>query len=326
MDKSYKVVTPSSNDAAKSVKHTTLQSSDFVMIKQSRETNKFLEITDKNVDVDSITGVAKMRNKRGDMTVNVPLAGLQELKLDPGTHMFFTYLLYELTKAPCSAEEICVPFNDYMKARGLKDKKSALEAACKYMAVLKGASFSLQTDDSYKFINIADSGSVNSKTIFFKPTSTFLKSLGKLKPLPTIWGFFKINPHKNPYSVYLLHKLLELKRENGDRIVSVKSLTDGMNNLPTKEEESCGSRHVTRNIIEPFERDLDALSWCLAWEYCGEKETEAPKDVSSNFSSFINSYIKVRWLSYPDHTQYIKARARHAKSPPLKKEKNNTEQ
>lgn len=286
---------------------------DYVLVKQSRELNKILEVTDKNIDVDYISGKAKMQNKRGDMIVSVDLNELQTLQFDAGTHLFLLYLLYELTKAPHDTGEICVPFKNYMAIRGLKDKKSALDSACRHMAVLRRTSFERLGEHSYGFVNLADSGEVDSKFIKFKPTKTFLDSLNQLNPLPTALGIYSINPHKNPYSVYLLHKLLESKRENGDRIISVKALVDGMNNLPSREDEMLNHRHLTRNIIGPFERDMDALLWCLKWEYCGEKETPAPTDVSTNYDIFINSYIKVYWLDYPDQIQYLAAKAKHQK-------------
>jgi hypothetical protein len=115
------------------------------------------------------------------------------------------------------------------------------------------------------------------------------------------------NIKENPWKYWLARKISEHKRMNigkpNEDTISVQTLIDACPNYPTYEKVMREDRAITRRIIEPFERDLDALNPSISWEYQGL--TESPR----NYREFINANIVIHWSTYPD-TRQIEAERR----------------
>ena len=70
-------------------------------------------------------------------------------------------------------------------------------------------------------------------------------------------------------------------------------------------------RAISRRIIEPFERDMDALEDTLTWTYCHSNNTPLTDEELSSMSydTFISLLIKIDWKQYPDQTARLKRKA-----------------
>lgn len=116
--------------------------------------------------------------------------------------------------------------------------------------------------------------------------------------------YFKLNSKRNPNSSYFLRKISEQKNMNAgtptEDIISVQTLLNSTDELPRYEDIASTGR-IDQRIIRPFERDLDALSNTLTWEYCHSKGAPltAAELSSMDYSLFRSLLIKITWLDYP---------------------------
>lgn len=116
---------------------------------------------------------------------------------------------------------------------------------------------------------------------------------------------FRLNGKRNPNSFYFLRRIVEKqtneRRKKNDGIIAVKTLLTATPNLPSYEKVMETDRHVKQRIIEPFERDMNALSEVVSWEYCHsngiplreyEKELAQTKGGEFYRSLFANCFVK----------------------------------
>lgn len=74
------------------------------------------------------------------------------------------------------------------------------------------------------------------------------------------------------------------------------------------EKLTATDRAFGRRIIEPFERDMNALSSFLSWEYCGKNGSPLPAhDLSmQDYETFAATRVHVFWTGeYPDQTKRL---------------------
>ena len=64
-------------------------------------------------------------------------------------------------------------------------------------------------------------------------------------------------------------------------------------------------------IIEPFERDMDALDEAFTWEYCRSKGAPLTDEELTNMSYeiFKELLVKITWRAYPDQTKRLEKKA-----------------
>ncbi|MCL1914759.1 MAG: hypothetical protein FWG10_13000 [Eubacteriaceae bacterium] len=104
-----------------------------------------------------------------------------------------------------------------------------------------------------------------------------------------------------------IRTIKRLKRN--ENIVSVKTLIDACPNFPTYDSVKSGNRNITNRIIEPFERDLLALSPAIEWEY--KNIVGRPP---RGYEEFIGAKIVVHWLAYPDVEKLEAGKKKRAKN------------
>jgi hypothetical protein len=107
---------------------------------------------------------------------------------------------------------------------------------------------------------------------------------------------------------------MNIGKPNEDTI-SVQTLIDACPNYPTYEKIMKEDRAISRRIIEPFERDLNALSPSISWEYQGLNES--PR----NYQEFIAANIVIHWSTYPDTKKLEAGKKERAKKQQADKEK-----
>ncbi|MGF2526096.1 hypothetical protein ACQUW0_27705, partial [Ralstonia pseudosolanacearum] len=88
-------------------------------------------------------------------------------------------------------------------------------------------------------------------------------------------------------------------------IISVQTLLDAAETMPTYEEVKRTDRAFSRRIMEPFERDMDAIADTLTWEYCHRKGvTLTDSELNDmDFQMFRTLLVHTEWKDYPDQTR-----------------------
>lgn len=223
------------------------------------------------------------------------------------TAKLFNFILKKATET--GTPYIHTSINEYMNFRGLKDHKSAIAQFDKDTDILLAYRFFVKKkDNSYIKMNIFDGigRQAGSQKITIKLGETFFKSYTKLPFLQIPSDLMKIDDRKNPNSFSLGYYLAYLKRVNANKkdkknkplIISVKKLLEASPEIPTaKELRKKKSYHITQQIIEPLERDLNALDYLFTWEYCRAKgEPLTDIDLSTfDYKAFISCYVAISW-------------------------------
>jgi hypothetical protein len=210
-----------------------------------------------------------------------------------------------------------------MELRGLKDRKEARKQITADLEVLQTSSLSWEEKRKggsipYAGVNITDSwiwADDKKKAIVFTFGTTFYNMLLGNTIMHYPEQLQTLNSKRNPNSYYLLRKIAEHKNMNvgkkNEDIIAIKTLLAVATFLPSYEEVMAGNRNITDRIITPFERDMDALSETLSWNYChsnGEPLTDAELQGFS-YDFFTSLMVKTEWKSYPDQTARLERKA-----------------
>lgn len=110
-----------------------------------------------------------------------------------------------------------------------------------------------------------------------------------------------INENKHPNSYLLGRKLWSLRRNNKgkahrEKVFTVKNLYEYATTLPRYNSVDYDSK---RRIIEPFERDLDAIAetGIFKWNYDKEYiDKQADVSYKLSFEDWLNAKIEIEWL------------------------------
>ena len=134
----------------------------------------------KGLTIDQITGDATIKN--GNFILTIPkyeqLTGLKT-----SAYQLLDAITVALTESGAKSPTVILPLEEYMKRRGLKDRKEAKTQAKADMEILRGASFSWEEKrgkkvESYAFVNLADSGEIRRNgDIVFTYGNTFYNIL-----------------------------------------------------------------------------------------------------------------------------------------------------
>ena len=282
----------------------------------------------KNTEIDELTGEATIRN--GDLTVRIPnfreLAGLRT-----STLQLLDAITISLTESGSRSPTVSLSLDNYMDRRGLKDRKEAKKQVREDIETLSGISLKWTEErgdkvETFSFINLADSGRVERNgDIIFTFGTTFYHTLKGYPVMAYPKQLQTLNAKRNPNSYHLLKKISELKNMNvgkkNENIVAVETLLSVASYLPSYEEVMRGNRNVQARIIEPFERDMDALGDTLTWEYCHSLGQPLTDEELTNISYdiFEKLLIKITWREYPDQTARLQTKAERIKKGQKKK-------
>lgn len=254
--------------------------------------------------------------------------------LRPSVKQALFLLVSIFTFSGAKSLEDNLSLDDYMTIRELKDKKTARKRFEEDMNLILNSTVSYDkerkvTDKDgnvkvYKsriggFNLLQDWNWTDSKKnmITFKFTEIFFKILKHSTIMNLPISYYKINSNNNPASCDFLLKISILKNYNigkdNENIISVDTLLKSTRAIPTKERVDEMDRNTAARIIEPFERDMNALQEAFDWHYChphsGGKELTDEELESLDFDTFSRLMIKIDWKDYPDQTERLERQA-----------------
>jgi len=295
-------------------------SSEYGKIRQGVVTNALYKSKSRpdNTIIDLITGAATIQ----DRGLEIRLQSASGKDLNEPTKKLLDFFCQDLTEGGAKSPLVKTSIDEYMSKRGLKNRKEAYKQVRSCLVTLGGAQVSWEQKEvtgaikPYRFVNIADSGSLDSSgSIEFTFGATFFEVLQGYAIMRLHALYWRLNAKYNPNSGYYLRKLHEHKNMNigkdNEDTIAVDTLLDASPESKTYEEVMAGNRNLTDRIIDPFERDMDALDEALTWEYChrnGAPLTDEELD-TMNYSIFIKLNVKVFWRNYPDQTKRLADKA-----------------
>ena len=285
----------------------------FGIYKQGPLTNAYTSVNkSKGGDVDKVTG--KWTYNGEQFTIEL----LKGNDLTGTTAQLFMFAVMLTSETHCRSKVVSFNLTDYMLERGISDKKEARKQVKKNLKTIAESRITYEKDnyafDNYGGINFVDQYDYSNGNITIIWTDSFFRLLKRYPIRPIHPVVFQINDHKNPNSIYFYNKIAELKNIRVDKqsqdenIISVKTLLSAAVTIPAYEDmKKAGNYDYKRRIIEPFERDLNALDSALTWEYCkprGQK-LSLKEWVNMDYSTFEALNIRIKWRAYPDQSRRI---------------------
>lgn len=305
----------------------------FLITRQTRAMNDYPSRAKEGINMTSdYLGNAIITDK--DYTCNILEYG-KLANLRPSVKQALFLLVSIFTFSGAKSLEDNLTLDDYMTIRGLKDKKTARKRFEEDMNLILNSTVSydreIKRKDKDGNLKITKSriGGFNllqdwhwadnkKNQIVFKFTEMFFKILqhSTIMPLPTL--YYKINSQNNPASCDFLLKIALHKNYNigdlNENIISVATLLNSTRSIPTKEMVEDLNRNTVARIIEPFERDMNALQEIFDWHYChphsGGKELTDEELENLDFDTFSKLMIKIDWKDYPDQTERLERQAK----------------
>lgn len=309
--------------------------STFSTIRQGTATNALTKVrpgTKRNTAIDPITGTATI--KQGTLIITIPnfekLTGFKT-----STYQLLDALTVALTESGAKSPVVALSLEEYMAKRGLKDRKEARKQAIADLETLYNATISFKEKrkkgqgQDFHDIRIIDSKGIRKGVITVSFGTAFYNILLGYPVMPYPVQLWTLNGKHNPNSFYILRKIAEHKNMNvgkkNEDTIAVKTLLTVAPDIPSYEEVMAKDRAVSRKIIEPFERDMDALEDTLTWEYCHSNNTQLTDEelATMNYETFIKLLIRTNWKQYPDQTTRLEKKAERIEQVAKAKQKNS---
>lgn len=298
----------------------------FAKMRQGLPTNALMKFnTSKDEIFDEFNNETKFRKGNFMLTLEnfSAVSGFRN-----STKKLLDELMIKFTENGANSLTVEIPLKEHMKFRGLKDEKEARKQVNEDLETLFRASITRNEGDSRDFnkLRIIGEGAIKNGVIRVGFYQGFFELAAKFLFMPMPIAALSFNDNKNPNSYDLarriaLHKFMNtLKHNKNADIISVKTLLDDCPNFANYEEIAKGrDRQYRRYIIEPFERDMNALSSVFTWQYEGITETEKS---SLTFDEFIKLNVIIKWLYYPAIENDLKeaTASTHKKGRPKKKQ------
>lgn len=283
----------------------------FAKVWQGTGTNELVKITtSKNTPVDPFKNSIII--KRGDFELTIETSN-PNIVLRTSTHKLLDILM--LTYSETREKEVTISIQDFMKLRGLKDRKTAEEQVKEDLATLYSLSASFRQKEGNKIVAYNDARIIQGKGQSFKNGiirvkfgDDFFNAMQSYHVMPMPPAFLALNDKHNPNSYHLgrriaLHKNMNYGKPNED-LIGVITLLEACPNLRTHEEVyKNGKQSYTQKIIDPFYRDMNELeaTGIFTWEYChsnGMPLTDEELE-NLNYEIFKKLLVKITWHIYP---------------------------
>ncbi len=305
----------------------------FKSVRQGTATNEFTKVraTPQNTTHVALKQVREIR--RGDMIITIP-DDYSPKGLKTSTYQLLDAAMWKLTESGAASPEVCLSKEEYLKLRGLESWDKAQRQIKADLSMLLSVQLTrnpstkrnkTKLGQTFKLMNFFDSAEVDKKgmiRITFAPTFFSLineKGAFNVAYFPNL--LWHLDNKRNPNSYFLGRKIAELKNiqygdKNEDRI-STKTLRENAPYIPSYDEVMAGDRRLSSRIIEPLERDLDALGEILTWEYCHKNGAPLTDEEIQNFNYklFDTLLVKITWKDYPPRPPKPKKRQKQNAKP-----------
>ena len=309
----------------------------FMPMRQGQATNQLTKMNalkHDNIKPDPLTGALKITTNDGDFILEIEHFN-ETAGVSTTTWQLLDALIQELTNNGMKSPKVRLSLSDYMNMRGLNDIKSAREQIKRELNTISHIRFHFQEIRKGKkrggFVRLAILGTngLENGIIAAIFDTQFFEIMQSYNIMQYPLSLYKINSHTNPNSWYFGRKITEHKnmnyfKPNAD-IISVETLLNSSPVMPTFEEVTNTDRHYKSRIIEPFERDMNALDETLTWEYCHENGAALTNEEleklynddksTPSYNIFIKLLVKITWKYYPIRIEPPKKRTR--KSPAI---------
>ena len=290
---------------------------DYYLLAQSQSSNNLAKkLTSKIIDPAQIDlyGNGKVETKDFRLFIR----GYTELVngINTSASKLLDGLLITATADGLNDTTVRLSLKEYMKMRGLKDERKARAQIKRDIDVLKRVSFEYvgqgKAKGNWLSVTLAGevSGIINS-IIIFQFGSSFYNSLKINENKSPLFMYFpkealRLNDNAHPYSYFFARKIAAHKRMNigkpNEDIIGVSTLIDACASFPSYNDVKRLGGHIAQRMLDPFERDMDALSDAFIWEYAGNQP--------STYQEFIESNVHIIWGNYPDTTKLEEGKAK----------------
>ncbi|GHT93108.1 hypothetical protein FACS1894122_07850 [Alphaproteobacteria bacterium] len=201
---------------------------------------------------------------------------------------------------------------EFMEFRGLKDFNNAKQQLIDGFRFLSKLVWTSEEKKKGKKVGSSTRisiwggySNVEDGKIEFTFGEKFLESLEGCSVKKKSRQLMNTNDHKNPYSYFFgdtitTHKHMNRLKSNAN-LISVRTIISKCPIFPTYDEVITTGRQIQQRIIDPFERDMTALSEMFSWEYCHTNGIPLSDDEIQNFNYdvFINCLVKIVWKNDP---------------------------
>ncbi|MBR1485630.1 MAG: hypothetical protein IJ859_01455 [Synergistaceae bacterium] len=286
----------------------------------------------KNKELDPILDIMKIKEKKFLLF----FSNFSKIKwLRQSALQLLDIIVINFTENGAKETEVSITLKTYMEMRGLKNKKEARKQITEDLEALYNLKFEKFTQlihgKSEDFINLAIIGThgIDNGKILASLDGVFSKLLSYYSAIPIHKGVLKLKANKNPCAYYFAkkiheHKFMNSGKKNEDIIAVMTLLKAAQNVLPTYEEVFNSDRHYER-IIDPFERDMEALieiEMLNEWIYCHKNEVPLTDTELENldYETFKTLNVKVQWTEYPDQSNRLEIKTKKIKAAIKKKE------
>lgn len=244
-------------------------------------------------------GGGKTRNytQTGQTKIMWDASGLDSMKITAKTNRTLTALIGALPEdARYTRNEVVratTTITDLMNLYGQTDRKGFRRSIKEDLQSIAGIHLTANgEEDSFIGIPIAGDAYLLDKkgNVSFAFSPSFMKLISGDSAFTEYLdpAAFKVNIGRNPHAWHIYKKLASHYSANmgkkNEYTLSVKSLLEYIPRLSTYDDVAAGNRNFTDRIIEPVERDLDALvalGVLTEWDYChanGEPLTDHEQD------------------------------------------------
>lgn len=266
--------------------------SEFRMIKQGKATNTLARVMGHNAQTD-YNGNAIIQNK--DFKLFIKEYSELTNGVRPSAKRLLDALIMTADKRKRDTM-VTLPLEEYMTMRGLSNLDETRKQVDEDLEALYRMTISFKNRKDYLDARICQAKGIKKGIICFQFGETFHKVLMTYPIMPYPLEILRLNSKRNPNSYDLLRKIAEHKNMNFHKsnadIISVKMLLKDVSGFPSYEDIRA-SGEIKRRIIEPFEKDMNAIE-SFTWEYCG--------DTPKTYVEFEARKIKITWIDYPNRT------------------------
>ncbi|MBQ8691529.1 MAG: hypothetical protein IJ520_00170 [Synergistaceae bacterium] len=301
------------NRKARPEKLLRVSNNDYAFMRQGVLTNTLTQLksNSKNIELNKMTGTATM--KRGNLTVSFEKFS-EIIGLRTSTHKLLDALMIEFTETGGRDTEITLPLKKYMELRGLKNERSAREQVEADLETLFNAKITFteklrgkKTADFLDARLVINKG-IRRGIIYCTFNPIFHEYMLQHGVMLMAKKALALDDRYHPHCYYIIKKLLEHKCMNfyksNSNIISVKSLLEAAPGIPTYDEVAAHDRHYERQIITPFENEMDSLEekGLIKWEYCHSNELPLSDDEleKMDYYTFSKLLIKFELIGYPE--------------------------